>query len=262
MMLPAFTKALHPDDYQSPFIRPHFDKLREFQREIDKKGCPKRKDHEHRDWEYASLLAMMEALHLPKSTTIHDTGSGGSFMPLYLASEGYSVSVSDSMAYGDIEPMLQEQCIKLGLSIPMHKAAVEELTAEKHGQYDLTICVSTIEHVGAELFDEALRGLVRITKPGGLIYLTSDYFQNEEQGEKSPFRSIQHTLFTETLVLDIPSRIPVNFVGGTDLTYMGDFVWNYSFVRMLLRKRVEEVTWSAIKDSIGRKVSGDPEESK
>ncbi len=236
MTLP-YTRALHPDDYAE--LEPHVTRLRDFQRKLATLGVPYRKDHEHRDWEYASLLKVLDDLHATGDIQIHDAGSGGSYFPLALKEYGYrNVSVSDSMAYGSIEQNLIEQCLALGITIPMHAVPVENLTRLGQDLFDVTCCVSTIEHVDAGLFLIALENLINVTKPGGLIYLTSDYFRDLAQANQSPYRAIQHTCFTAALVARLPEMAdtPIEFVGGMDTTYRGDFVHNYSFITMVLRR--------------------------
>jgi hypothetical protein len=50
-------------------------------------------------------------------------------------------------------------------------------------------------------------------------------------------RHLQVTPYSEGYVLGLPERFAVDFVGETDLGYRGDFVHNYSFVNLCLRKR-------------------------
>lgn len=243
---PPYSRALHPDDYQDPWLAPHVEKLAAFERKCSTLGVGYRKDHQHRAWEYANLLAILQDLEIPHDSYVHDSGSGNSYLPLYLKSElGFEhVSVSDSMAYGDIEAQLIDQCLKLGIEIPLYRSSVERLNVEAvDAPFDVTICVSTIEHVDPSQYLNALRALIRITKPGGLIYLTSDYFQSVEQADRSIFRGIQHNLFTpeytntfiDTLRTE-SARPPVRFIGGTDFTYRGDHVNTYSFVSLVLQK--------------------------
>jgi hypothetical protein len=75
--------------------------------------------------------------------------------------------------------------------------------------------------------------------------LTSDYWRDSSQWELSPWKDYQHTLYTEAFVLDLPNRFPVDFVGETDLDYRGDFVHNYSFVNVCLRKRQHPLSGKA-----------------
>jgi ubiquinone/menaquinone biosynthesis C-methylase UbiE len=97
------------------------------------------------------------------------------------------------------------------------------------------MCISTIEHVDDH--EKAFAELVRITKPGGYIFITSDYFRDLPHYEQSISRHLQVTPYREEFVLALPDRFAVDFVGETDLAYAGDFVHNYSFCNVCLRKR-------------------------
>jgi hypothetical protein len=200
-----------------------------------------RVDHSHRFWEYANVVLQLRELGVSLDSHIHDAGSGGSFLPLFLkVCKGYrQVSVSDSMAYGDYTPHLIDQCRHLGIEIPLYVAPVERLLSVTGGQaFDVTLCISTIEHVASELFLDALRELALVTKPGGYVMITSDFFSDLEAAELSPFKTIQHTKFTPTLASKIPelSEDLLEFVGEQGFSYRGDFVNNYSFVNMCLRR--------------------------
>ena len=101
-------------------------------------------------------------------------------------------------------------------------------------KFDVTMCISTIEHVDDH--DAAFRELVRITKPGGYIFITSDYFRDIPQWEASPSRHLQVTPYMKDFVLDLPAKFGLAFVGETDFDYRGDFVHSYSFCNIVLRK--------------------------
>jgi hypothetical protein len=90
-----YTRSLHPDDYG---FLPHAGALRAFERELCACGVGHREWHEHRLWEYASMLQQLEELGVPKDATILDVGSGGSFFPPYLATVGgYPECVADGL---------------------------------------------------------------------------------------------------------------------------------------------------------------------
>lgn len=201
---------------------------------------PHREWHEHRLWEYASIMQQLEELQVPHEALILDVGSGGSFFPPYLATLGQypHVALTDSMKYGDITPDVQAQRAHYGIALPLHDLLVEDMWFLESNAWDVVMCISTIEHVDADQHDNALRELWRVTKPGGLIFITSDYFRDLEQFEASPSRHLQFTPYMKEFVLGLPNLIDANFVGETDLEYRGDFVHSYSFVNICLRKNV------------------------
>lgn len=230
-----YNRALHIDDYNH--LAPWVNRLNEFEHYIGQQRVPYRKDHHHREWEYASCLQQLEQLGLPKSILIHDTGSGGSYFPPFLAKEGWNIEVSDSMDYGDpTTDFLIPQCTHLGVRIPIRKLAVEDMYEVKDETFGVSMCISVIEHVDPNSFLKALNELVRTTQKGGYIFITSDFFRDKEAWEKSPFKQIQHNVFYERNVEAIMSCIPVEFVGEKDFSYRGDFVNNYSFVNICLKR--------------------------
>lgn len=199
---------------------------------------PHREWHEHRLWEYGSIMQQIVELDVPWDAKIIDVGSGGSFFPPYLGTVGQHprISLTDSMKYGDISQDVQAQRVHYGLELPLYDVLCEDMSPLPSDHWDVTMCISTIEHVDADKHDDALRELWRITKPGGLIFITSDYFRDLEQFEASPSRHLQFTPYMKDFVLDLPNKIVASFVGDTDLDYRGDFVHSYSFVNICLRK--------------------------
>jgi SAM-dependent methyltransferase len=241
--LRPYTRSLNPTtDY--PVLAPWTPGLKDFMGEFARGGVPFRNDHEHRLWEYGSIMQQLTELHVPKTASILDTGSGASYFPPYLkARAGYEgIVVSDSMGYGDITEWLRAQCFFLGITIPLVVAPVEHLGLDDDS-FDVTMCISVIEHLPAEQYEAGLRELHRVTKPGGLLFITSDYFRSQAHSLTSPALGMQHTRYDAAKVRAIPKLIDVEWVdngspvGVTDLKYHGDYVNNYSFVNMCLRKR-------------------------
>ena len=229
-----YTRSLHPSDYA---FLVHAEPLRAFERNMTAHGVPHREWHEHRVWEYASMMQQLDGLCVPKHSRIVDVGSGASFFPAYLATVGGypDVSLVDSMQYGDVTADVAAQRAFYHVALPLHDLSVENMHSIPDQSFDVVMCISTIEHVAVDKHDDALRELWRITRPGGLIFITSDYFRDLEQFELSPSRHLQCTPYMKAFVLSIPSKINAQFVGGTDLDYRGDFVHSYSFVNICLR---------------------------
>lgn len=227
-----YTRSLDPEDYH---FLVHTAPLRQFQQDMVRNGVQHREWHPHRFWEYASMMQQLDELQVPKTAMIVDVGSGGSFFPPYLVTVGEypNVEVTDSMKYGDVRPILDSQRQFYNIDLPLHDLPCEDMTFADD-TFDVTMCISTIEHVDDH--DAAMREMVRITKPGGFIFITSDYFRNLEQFEQSVSRHLQVTPYREEFVLEIPEKFGLEFVGPTDLGYRGDFVHNYSFVNVCLRR--------------------------
>lgn len=232
MGIRPYTRAMHPDDYN--FLQSYVDPLYAFVQDMAAHNIPHREWHGHRLWEYASIMQQLMTLGVQHDAEMVDVGAGASFFDPYLALLFPNLCCTDSMKYGDVTEMVTAQKIYYAIDMPLHDASLEDMSMFRDGRFDVTMCISTIEHV--DNHDKAFAELVRITKPGGYLFLTSDYFRNRLQWEASPSRSLQVTPYTKAFVLDLPNRFPVTFVGETDLDYCGDFVHNYSFCNMCLKK--------------------------
>lgn len=246
MAVRPYTRSLHPDDYA--FLS-HAEPLRQFEREMTAAGVPHREWHEHRLWEYASMMQQLEELGVSRRARIIDVGSGGSFFPPYLVVQGYSnVALTDSMKYGDVTDMVSRQRdyyhARVGDQITnmvLFDLTLEDMSPRPDigwngasNAWDVVMCISTIEHVDDH--DAAMREMVRVVKPGGYVFITSDYFRDLAHFEQSISRHLQVTPYREDFVLSLPERFGLEFVGETDLRYRGDFVHNYSFVNVCMRK--------------------------
>jgi SAM-dependent methyltransferase len=241
-----YTRALDPADYA--YLEPYVAPLRAFQLDMVAHNVPHREWHPHRMWEYGSMLQQLAELHIPSTAQLIDVGAGASFFDPYLAQLYPRLICTDSMKYGDVTAMVEAQRAHHNVALPLYDLTLEDMAPRPElgwdgaeSRFDVTMCISTIEHV--DQFLVALRELYRITKPGGHIFITSDYFKSATHFEQSWSRHVQVTPFTEQSVLELPQLIDVRFVanqfGTTDLSYRGDFVNNYSFVSICLRKEVE-----------------------
>jgi 2-polyprenyl-3-methyl-5-hydroxy-6-metoxy-1,4-benzoquinol methylase len=182
-------------------------------------------------------MQQLEELGIPSDANIVDVGAGASFFDPYLALRYPNLCEIDCMMYetaAEQEAMVEAQRRQYGVNLPLYNKSIEDLDGQFHEEFDVTMCISVIEHV--ERHDAGFAELVRITKPGGYIFITSDYFRDLPHYDQSVSKHLQVTPYREELVLDFPNRFGIEFVGPTDLAYQGDFVHNYSFVNLCLRK--------------------------
>lgn len=235
-----YNRSLHPDDYG--FLQPFCEPIRAFQRDMVARGVPHREWCEHRFWEYASIMQQLTELGVPSNAEMIDVGAGASFFDPYLAQRFPLLCCTDTEKYGDYSWMVQKQREAYGVALPLYDLSVEDMSPRPEigwggatDKFDVTLCISTVEHVDDH--DKGFAELVRITKPGGLIFITSDYFRDLAHFEQSVSRHLQVTPYREQFVLDLPGRFGLEFVGDTDFGYRGDFVHNYSFCNVCMRKR-------------------------
>lgn len=233
-----YTRSLHPDDYE---FLPVAGVLRNFVRSMRAADVPHREWCEHRLWEYASIMQQLIQLHVPTTAEMIDVGAGASFFDPFLALCYPRLCCTDSMKYGDVTSMVDAQRRAYSVALPLYDLLLEDMSArpalgwgDVTNKFDVTLCISTIEHVDDH--EAAFWELVRITRPGGYLFITSDYFENTQMWEESPSKYMQITPYTEGFVLALPRKFPVEFIGDTDLAYRGSFVHNHSFVNICLRK--------------------------
>jgi SAM-dependent methyltransferase len=227
-----YTRSLHPDDYS--FLKEWHEPIVAFQADMVAKSVPHREWHPHRFWEYASIMQQLTELDVPEDAEIVDIGAGASFFDPYLALRYPRLRCTDTEKYGDHSWMVAAQRAHYGVALDLYDEAVEQMSFPSDF-FDVTLCISTVEHVDDH--DAGFAEMVRITKPGGYLMLTSDYFRDLVQFEQSVSRHLQVTPYRKEFVLALPGRFGMEFVGETDLDYAGDFVHNYSFCNVCLRKQ-------------------------
>jgi len=124
-----------------------------------------------RAWEYGLLLKLLQNTNL-KDKTILDAGTGGSLLPDYLATLGAKVISLDTSS--PMEPRIKSSSVK---------HIIGDMTKLKYpdNYFDFVICISAIEHVGSLKNTKiAFSELLRVKKPTGLLYLTTDvYLKNQ-----------------------------------------------------------------------------------
>jgi ubiquinone/menaquinone biosynthesis C-methylase UbiE len=133
-----------------------------------------------RAWEYGLLLDQLNKIKL-KNKNILDVGSGGSLMPDYLESKGAVVTSLDLEKRMENRLASKNNRIKL-ITGDMTKMPFKDKT------FDVVICISVIEHLdnkkdfwGATTV--ALEEMKRVLKPGGMIFLTTDFYLPEQKND-------------------------------------------------------------------------------
>lgn len=155
--------------------------------------------HEHRLWEYA----MTFAAYFQWLTGVWRGTKDGSKFPIEVADFGCgtglaspimlwlgaNVTMYEIWKFGnaDVFRAVQMQqmaniqnCVRVLQSKFAEYKMVERplggLIAEDHDRFDVGLCVSTIEHIAQP--EDAFKDLCRSIKPGGLLFLTTDFAED------------------------------------------------------------------------------------
>jgi len=139
-----------------------------------------------RTWEYGFLLNGTTF----RKRSVLDAGSGNSRLPMYLSKLGAKVTMLD------MDEPLEETEVKRDKNLRFVLGDMTDLKFADN-KFDRVICISAIEHVDMksgglfysekEYIDRALQSikeLCRVTKIGGLFYLTTDFFLPLQKTDK------------------------------------------------------------------------------
>ena len=210
----ALTKTLDPTDLDDPAMRnqlvivdKHFDL-----------------EHVQRRWEYALALVALQEWYkrqpegAPYDLRLADVGGAGS--PFHLMT-GWRTTI--------IDPNLP------------HSDTVEEIASRHLGVYDAVFALSTFEHTKNPLaFLEACH---QILKPGGLLFLTFDYIEgNDDLNPKDVYHfhwmreRIMNQRRAHILIELLRSLYDYALFGAADNTPHGPHVYDYTFASLCLRK--------------------------
>jgi len=131
-----------------------------------------------RSWEYGLLLHLLKNYDLSK-LNILDAGTGNSLLPDYLASLGAKVTSLDLK-----QPMEPRTYKKSKLNFVV--GDMTKLPFTSHS-FDVVISISAIEHVSSPKdAQKAFREFLRVKKPTGLLYLTTDVYLDSQTSDNWP----------------------------------------------------------------------------
>ena len=204
------SRTLDPKDY---------DQLGEELKVVDRGGTEGQ--HEHRRWEYALALhaiwRWLNARDRRSPRGVYDVGGAGSNLGHMLSDwTGQAVCIIDPANHG----------------LPLD----EYLTFEPQ-LADVVTCVSVIEHI--EDLDRFLYHLSCLVAPGGLLFLTFDYW-NRCGPDTAENRDLRKRLFCPKSYAQLRNQLtPLHLTtfGGVDPTWHGPQVFDYSFASLVLEKR-------------------------
>jgi len=138
-----------------------------------------------RDWELARVLEAVRAV--PVGSSILDTGSFNTYLPLALASYGYRLTASDLIwrrllksyerrlglapAKATEAPFFEWLGVYRRAKVPVRNLDLTGLRCPD-ASFDCVVALSVIEHVPA--VERALAEMYRVLAPGGRLLITTD----------------------------------------------------------------------------------------
>jgi SAM-dependent methyltransferase len=152
-----------------------------------------------RAWEYGVLIGCLSRLAERRSWRCLDVGSGASTFPAYLLEHGWVASMTTL----DLEEPFEPSRSALPPSERIERVAASMLDIPfPDGSFDLVTCISAIEHLDGDPQQyrrdperhppapyeryrldtrRALEEMMRVVRPGGYLYLTTDAYLADRQ---------------------------------------------------------------------------------
>lgn len=141
--------------------------------------------HHHRLWEYTlAQKALKTVFGDVKGLTISDHGCGAGYLSPVMYWLGHHVLMYECWTFGNEEAYMLEQMRRVALH-RVEKTGTYEMRnrplgalVEEDGGVDAAFCISTLEHIRD--YQAAFRDLLRTVRPGGMVMVTTDFAEDEE----------------------------------------------------------------------------------
>lgn len=209
------------------------------------------KQHKHRLWEYALAQKVLTTVFgSKKGLLVSDHGCGAGYLSPILYWLGHKVWMYECWVFGNEEAFALEQMRKVGThraplggTYEMRNRPLCELVDADRG-VDAAFCISTLEHIGE--YQKAFRDLLSTVRQGGLVFLTTDFAEDEtDHYQYSYLRAGK--MFNKATYLELSNIAHgegFEFLGGT-----GEYDWcwddscrlvnDYGFASLAMVKRRE-----------------------
>lgn len=212
------------------------------------------KQHKHRLWEYALALKALETV-FPKycrdadspwqvRLVTSDHGCVAGYMSPLLLWLGCNVQMYECWSFGSEEGFMLEQMRRVAEKrgvlagyYEMRHRPLCELVEEDKG-VDAAFCISTLEHIGE--YQKAFRDLLSTVKKGGLVFLTTDFAEDEEDHYMYNYlragKMFNRTTYEE--LREIGEEMGFDLLNGADWNWYPEcrLVNDYGFASLAMRR--------------------------
>lgn len=201
------TKTMDPADYVL---------LGEQLKTVDERFKFASEQHPARRWEYGMCLRAILAwsvAHGPRGlSTVADVGGAGSPLFRMLMDQDLAVRVVDPKHPNDEKG---------------HGPSTVEAYALEHGrQHPIVTCISVIEHIADEHIENFLNALALITAPGGLLFMTMDYWgKDSDEKDTAKFHETRVRIYNHKTWQQLAHEMShrgFKLFGMPDWSYHGD----------------------------------------
>jgi SAM-dependent methyltransferase len=193
--------------------------------------------HTSRRWEYAMMLDAIASWYedyAPASMSeklslrVADHGCGIGLSPALMLYQGHAVKMYEPWVYGDETAKVTATLNRLQSQKAFHPEGWElirrplcELEEIDKGKFDVGLCISTLEHIGE--YQKAWKDLLSVVKPGGLIFITTDFAEDEQDHYQYAYLRAGKMFTGKTYdeLFQIASESGFHLLGG-----VADWVWS------------------------------------
>src|SRR5579859_5942676 len=196
--------------------------------------------HTHRRWEYAMALKVLsKTRYFVDNFIVADFGSGVSPMAPIIVSLDVQLALYEIWQFGNESVKLQECLAKVKGKYPpkIINRGLGQLSQDELGLYDVSFCISTLEHIENE--QAAFQDLCRSVKPKGMVFLTMDFAPQDQ--DVYAMREMRKRIYTESKLQVLVSQaweLGLKVFGGRPDWSWEDppKVFDYSFASLALIK--------------------------
>lgn len=216
---------MHPDDYEE--VQEQIEYYRNIESTL---GDLVRPQHPARMWEYGRLLKLLGRT----KQTLVDIGGSGSALPQCCATLGHDVTIID---FDDESERINKQNEILNTDVKFIAADFLNIESKK---WDIVACVSTIEHVPDD--DTFFLKMLDSCNPGGLVYITCDFFTSPIHPNEPPFyKNWVNRTYTKEKLLSMATIAAERgfklYNGKYNWVWGGPQVYNYNFASLILENK-------------------------